>query len=821
MPQGLITQCSRHLQRGQGWISTFTLLCLILLVIGCASKEERFSKYLINAEQYALQGDNNSALIELRSALQLFPNSADVNFRIAEITVQEGMIADGLFFYLETYRIDPHRLDAALKAAPLLYASDPARAQELISEVLEREPSSFEAYIRQTEMDLLKGDTKAALQHAMTAVQLGPAEARVHRILGLVHRSRIREKRLKNQPVDLALFEMALASLDKAQSLAPESWAVALDRAELFDKIPEKREEVTAAYQGAYALAQASGNPEAQLKVLDSAWKHSRYKKPKKRAKALPLLEWALATLTSDFPENAEGWKRLAGFERRAGRDPELIYIEYLKQRPQDIEAYGLYAAYLASQDRFDESIALIHEAEVKANNRLGALRLMVIHALNANNLELAQEAILEMKEAYPDEVDTHVAEARFLNARGRYKRAEELLFDLSGAEQDPDAQMVLARSLFKQEKLLPARIAIDRAIASGFESDGTARRLQAAILFSLEECRDALITFSKLRQIHLQLTPMETYQRADCYYETGASQLGRSTLVTLLESPDPPPEAAIAYLKREASKGKKRMERAEKYILAAYTKYPANVELLSVLVQGDIERGRPRVALQRIQEAFKITPRSPELHILYAQVFISMDNYEEAEKIATELFDNKPNHKGSIELLIVVSDHLGHLDQAITNIDAKASAGELRAPQLLLLGSLLSSQGRTRDAIRKYELALKADPENLTAMNDLSYLLASEGTNLERALELAKQAQSIADENPRIADTLGFVYARKGLTDAAVEQYRYAIDTAEKQGRPEAIYYQHLGELLQELGREEEAARQLEKAAELNKAEG
>ncbi len=42
--------------------------------------------------------------------------------------------------------------------------------------------------------------------------------------------------------------------------------------------------------------------------------------------------------------------------------------------------------------------------------------------------------------------------------------------------------------------------------------------------------------------------------------------------------------------------------------------------------------------------------------------------------------------------------------------------------------------------------------------------------------MQLAKQAQSIATDNPRIADTLAFAYARKGLTDAALEQYRYAI---------------------------------------------
>jgi tetratricopeptide (TPR) repeat protein len=106
-------------------------------------------------------------------------------------------------------------------------------------------------------------------------------------------------------------------------------------------------------------------------------------------------------------------------------------------------------------------------------------------------------------------------------------------------------------------------------------------------------------------------------------------------------------------------------------------------------------------------------------------------------------------------------------------------------------------------------------------AKNDLAWILAEEGTDLERALALAQEAQQAEPENAEIADTLGYVYLKKGLSDPALQQFKYAVELAGRAEndvqieRPE--YHYHLGLALKALGRNDEATVALERALQLD----
>ena len=63
------------------------------------------------------------------------------------------------------------------------------------------------------------------------------------------------------------------------------------------------------------------------------------------------------------------------------------------------------------------------------------------------------------------------------------------------------------------------------------------------------------------------------------------------------------------------------------------------------------------------------------------------------------------------------------------------------------------------------------------------------------------------------VADTLGFVYRRKGLAEPALQQARYAIQLAEEAGQPQAVFQYHLGLALRSLGRNDEAVAAFQQA--------
>ena len=90
---------------------------------------------------------------------------------------------------------------------------------------------------------------------------------------------------------------------------------------------------------------------------------------------------------------------------------------------------------------------------------------------------------------------------------------------------------------------------------------------------------------------------------------------------------------------------------------------------------------------------------------------------------------------------------------------------------------------------------------------------------------EAVRLAQGVVQKNPNIpgfVDTLGWVYYKKGLYGAAVEQLKKAVALDERaarsgNGTPAANYQYHLGMALKARGDKDAAKRALEQAVRLS----
>jgi tetratricopeptide (TPR) repeat protein len=102
----------------------------------------------------------------------------------------------------------------------------------------------------------------------------------------------------------------------------------------------------------------------------------------------------------------------------------------------------------------------------------------------------------------------------------------------------------------------------------------------------------------------------------------------------------------------------------------------------------------------------------------------------------------------------------------------------------------LLERQNRLAEAQKAYEKVLEIDPNAAIAANNLAWRYAESGGNLDLAQQLAQTAKSQGPDNPLFSDTLGWVYYKQGLPDAAVPLIRAAIDS--DPGNPQ--YHYHLG---------------------------
>ena len=86
--------------------------------------------------------------------------------------------------------------------------------------------------------------------------------------------------------------------------------------------------------------------------------------------------------------------------------------------------------------------------------------------------------------------------------------------------------------------------------------------------------------------------------------------------------------------------------------------------------------------------------------------------------------------------------------------------------------------------------MLLQVDPRAAVAGNNLAYLLAERGDNLEYALVLAQHASETVPNDPVVLDTLGWVRYKKNQPADAVAAFTKAARLAPQK----AMYQFHLG---------------------------
>jgi tetratricopeptide (TPR) repeat protein len=152
--------------------------------------------------------------------------------------------------------------------------------------------------------------------------------------------------------------------------------------------------------------------------------------------------------------------------------------------------------------------------------------------------------------------------------------------------------------------------------------------------------------------------------------------------------------------------------------------------------------------------------------------------------------------------------------DKAIEQYQKIIEKNPKQAGAHMMLGMIYEYQKKNDLSEDHYRKALVINPDFVPAANNLAYMLAEKGGNLDEALEFAKKAKEKAPEEGNIMDTLGWVYYKKGLYESAISEF---LDCVEKMPDNPIVYY-HLGLAYYKNGNIEKARAQLEKSLKISK---
>jgi len=171
------------------------------------------------------------------------------------------------------------------------------------------------------------------------------------------------------------------------------------------------------------------------------------------------------------------------------------------------------------------------------------------------------------------------------------------------------------------------------------------------------------------------------------------------------------------------------------------------------------------------------------------------------------------PNVAGFHSSLAIFYVRQNRTEQAIGEYNAALQKAPDSLSALIGLGIIYDAQKKFDKAKDYYQKALKINPKFVPAANNLAYLYAEKGENIDEALTLAQSAKEQFPDDPHISDTLGWIFYKKNIYTRAIT---YLKEANEKM-KDNAIMRYHLGMAYFKNGDKELAKKELRRALELD----
>jgi type IV pilus assembly protein PilF len=130
-------------------------------------------------------------------------------------------------------------------------------------------------------------------------------------------------------------------------------------------------------------------------------------------------------------------------------------------------------------------------------------------------------------------------------------------------------------------------------------------------------------------------------------------------------------------------------------------------------------------------------------------------------------------------------------------------------------LATVQQEAGLSQQAKSNYEHAVQLGADDAELFNNLAYLEAEIGRDLDTAGVHAQKALQKSPSNPSYADTVGIIYLKKKQTAAALQVFKALTERVPK----EALFRYHLALALRQNGDVQAAGRELRAALQADRS--
>ena len=767
-----------------------TLLSVILAAVfaisGCANPEKAKIAHVEKGEVYLKDDKFQEASLEFRNAIQIDDKLVSAHWGLARAYEGLQRFQEAFEELRKTTELDPNHLDSRVKLGNYYIAAarnNPqfvAEAERLAKSILEKDPNHVEGHILLGSVLYAQNQRDQAFAEINRAIELDP-------------------KRVESY-LSLARFYIVVNDRAKAEETFLRAISVngnsGLAHTEYGKYLVQQNRQAEAEVELGKAVAVDPTNRTSRFVLA------SFYLVNKQLDKA-ELAYKALADLDKDKPE---GQAVLADFYSSINRLDEAvaIYQNILGQSPDFTQ--GRYRLGEIMLMRGDTAGAMAQVDEVLKKDQKDRQALLLRARVRAQTGETNDllAAVEDLKEVLVQEPNSRaglyfIAQANF--NLGNMDQARGFAGDLE--RNYPD---------YIPAKLMQVQISL---------ATGDAKLAQRLATELIDRINQATPDRNSSPQMLAEVRMKAYLSRGSAALEQGNTAAARKDFMM---ARDVAPRDTYAYINlASVALAENKTDEAIGFYENALAIESTNFNALSGLIRIHARNNEIGKAHARLDQVLGSYPSNASLHYLKAQAYGFERNSAQAEAELRKTLEIDPNYIAAYSALGALFVNTKQADRAIGEYQKIIERRPDNAAAYTMIGMLDDARQNYDAAAESYKKALGKDQNSTIAANNLAWLYAVNGKgNLDEAVRLA---QGVVQKNPNIpgfVDTLGWVYYKKGLYGAAVEQLQKAVSLDERaarsgNGTPSANYRYHLGMALKARGDKEAARRELEQAVRLS----
>jgi tetratricopeptide (TPR) repeat protein len=737
---------------------------LLPLLASCTSDPQvKAQRFVDQGNKFYNRGLYKEASIMYQRALKVEKKFGEAYYRLGLTDLKLAAYGNAAQMLLRAVDLQPQNTDAIVKLADLnLLASveqkspnrdrEVAEVQELSEKLLQLNPQSFDGHRLRGQLALVNRDFPAAVKEFNAANQANPL-----------------------QPDLCVSYFRALTANGQAAEAEKIARAVI-----------EKEKKYSPMYDLLYL----------------------EYR----RQNRLEDGEQLLKLKTANNPDNASYFLQLAThYYLMKRRDEMETIMSQLNDEKRFPEGHLLAGDFFFFRLREFDRAQQQYEAAIAAFPKDKAMyqkRMVELYATKGKNPEANQLLAVILKENPKDNDAVAMRAALMLTTGDRNQinlAANDLQSLVAKSPQNHLLRYNLARALIAKNDLEGARLQLEDAIK--YRSDFVAARELLARLHLAR--RD----YGKALQAAEELITVDPSNLQGHLVRSSAllqlQQLDKAHSELDFISKTYPQNSDARYQMGLLAWQDKDYKKAEQVFGELYKSNPKDPRGLMGITETYAAEKRMDEAIAVVKKAVDAEPDSPGLRIALGNLYTRAARYDESIAIFKALVDKDPKSSDLLFKLAETYRQHGDTNLAIDYFRRSSDAAPNNADPLLRLALMLDDIGKRDQALPIYERILTIQPDESTALNNLAFIKASQGTDLEGAFTMAQRARQKDPNNPNVQDTLGWIFIKKNQTEDAVRIFRDLV----AKYPTSAVFHYHYAMALFQKGDRVSAKRELSAA--------